>query len=436
MPSTYKTIDNLFNQLFPILRSITGAGYIKSLNILSKYIKFKKLRYPSGKKVFDWTVPKEWVIKDAYVKVDGKKIIDFKKNNLHIINYSAPVNKTMSLKELNRHLYSLKKRPNVIPYVTSYYKKNFGFCVEHQKRKKLKDKNYQVVIDSKFINGNVVNGISEIKGKTKKTILISSYLCHPSMANNELSGPLTMVGLYDKIKKWKNRQFNYLFLINPETIGSVCFLSNHKEFLKKNLDSGLVLTCLGGPQKKLSYQKSRIGTSSLDKIFTHLSNEGKVRLRDFNPTAGSDERQYCASELNLPVGQVARTIYKEYYQYHTSADNKKFMKISQVMKSISEIENILKTNDSLYALKRFMPYCELALGKRNLYPNINSSHTRNNSSDDILKDRKQLNILLYILSYADGKNNILDISNRSGFKLDEVKKVLKICIKKKLIKYY
>ena len=234
MSSSYKTIDNLFNQLFPILRSITGAGYIKSLNILSKYIKFKKLRYPSGKKVFDWTVPKEWVIKDAYVKVDGKKIINFKKNNLHIVNYSAPVNKTMSLKELNRHLYSLKKRPNIIPYVTSYYKKNFGFCVEHQKRKKLKDKNYQVVIDSKFINGNVVNGISEIKGKTKKTILISSYLCHPSMANNELSGPLTMVGLYDKIKKWKNRQFNYLFLINPETIGSVCFLSNHKEFLKKN----------------------------------------------------------------------------------------------------------------------------------------------------------------------------------------------------------
>ena len=205
MSSTHKTINNLFNQLFPILRSITGAGYIKSLNILSKYIKFKKLRYPSGKKVFDWTVPKEWIIKDAYVKVDGKKIIDFKKNNLHIVNYSAPVNKTMSLKELNRHLYSLKKRPNIIPYVTSYYKKNFGFCVEHQKRKKLKDKNYQVVIDSKFINGNVVNGISEIKGKTKKTILISSYLCHPSMANNELSGPLTMVGLYDKIKKWKKQ---------------------------------------------------------------------------------------------------------------------------------------------------------------------------------------------------------------------------------------
>ena len=436
MSSMYKIINNLFDELFPILRSITGKGYLKSLNILSKYIKFKKLKYPSGKKVFDWTIPKEWVIKDAYIRYDGKKILDLKKNNLHIVNYSVPVNKIMSLRELNKHLYSVKKKPNIVPYVTSYYKKNFGFCLEHKKREKLKDKNYQVVIDSKFIKGNVINGISKIKGKTKKTILISSYLCHPSMANNELSGPLTMVGLYKRIKKWKNRQYNYLFLINPETIGSICFLSNHKDFLKKNLDSGLVLTCLGGPKKKLSYKKSRIGTSSLDKIFTHLNNEGKVRIREFNPTGGSDERQYCGSELNLPVGQIARTIYNEYYEYHTSADNKKFMKISQVMKSIDQIENILKINDNLYALKRYMPFCELQLGKRNLYPNIHSSQTINDSSDNILKDRKQLNILLYILSYADGKNNILDISNRSGFKLNEVKKVLNICLKKRLIKYH
>ena len=435
MPSNYKVINSLFNELFPILRSITGAGYIKSLNILSRYIKFKKIKYPSGKKIFDWTVPKEWVIKDAYVKAGGKKIIDLKKNNLHIVNYSSPVNKMMSLSQLDKHLYSIKERPKIIPYVTSYYKKQFGFCIEHQKRKKLKDVDYQVVIDSKFINGNVVNGISEIKGKTKKTILISSYLCHPSMANNELSGPLTMVGLYDKIKRWKNRQYNYLFLINPETIGSLCFLSNYKEFLKNNLDSGLVLTCLGGPKKKLTYKKSRVGTSSLDKIFTNLSNDGKVRLREFDPTGGSDERQYCASELNLPVGQVARTVYGEFYQYHTSADNKKLMQISQVIKSVSEIESILKTNDGLYALKRYMPYCELQLGKRDLYPNINSSGTRNSSSDSLLKNRKQLNILLYILSYADGKNNIVDISNRSGFTLAEVKTVLNMCIKKKFIKY-
>jgi len=434
MSLDFKNIDKLFDELFPILRSITGKGYIKSLNILSRYIKIKKLKYPSGKKVFDWTVPKEWVINDAYVKVDGKKIIDIKKNNLHVVNYSSPINKTMRLSQLNKHLYSIKKDPKIIPYVTSYYKKNFGFCIEHQKRQKLKNLDYQVVVDSKFVNGNIVNGISEIKGKTKKTILISTYLCHPSMANNELSGPLTLVGLYNKIKKWKNRQYNYLFLINPETIGSICFLSSHKEFLKKNLDSGLVLTCLGGPKKKLSYKKSRIGTSSLDKIFTNLSNNGRVLLREFTPLSGSDERQYCASELNLPVGQVARTVYGSNNSYHTSGDNKKFMKISQVMKSITEIEKILKINDGLYPLKRYMPYCELQLGKRGLYPNINASETRNFSSDNAVTGRKQLNILLYILSYADGKNNIVDISSKSGFGLDEVQKVLNLCIKNKLIK--
>ncbi len=434
MPLSHRTLNNLFDQLFPILRSITGAGYLKSLNILSKYINFKKLKYPSGKKVFDWVVPKEWVIKDAYIKVKGRKIIDLKKNNLHVVNYSAPVNKTMSSRELDKYLYSIKEKPNTIPYVTSYYKRKFGFCLEHNKRKKLKDKSCQVVIDSKFINGNVINGIAKIKGKTKKTILISSYLCHPSMANNELSGPLTLVGLYHKIKKWKNRQFSYLFLINPETIGSICYLSNHLEFLRKNLDSGLVLTCLGGPEKKLSYKKSRMGNSSLDKIFSNLYKEGNVRLRNFDPTEGSDERQYCSSELNLPVGQVVRTGYFNYPQYHTSADNKKFMKISQVIKSINEIENILQTNDNLYPLKRYVPYCELQLGKRNLYPNVNYNKSWSHSSDSVVKSRKQLNILLYILSYADGKNNILDISNKSGFKLEEIKKVLKICIKKKLIK--
>ncbi len=430
-----KELNKIFDELFPILRSIMGSGYLKSLNILSKYIKFKKLKYPSGKKVFDWTVPKEWVIKDAYIKVKNKKIVDIKKNNLHVINYSYPVNKIMKLNELNKYLYSIENHPKIIPYITSYYKKNIGFCLEHEKRKKLKDVKYKVVIDSYFKNGNVINGVSKISGKTKKTILISTYLCHPSMANNELSGPLTMLGLYKKIKSWKNRQYNYLFLINPETIGSICFLSDHKEFLKKNLESGLVLTCLGGPKKKLSYQKSRMGNSSLDKIFSHLSLKDKFLLREFDPTDGSDERQYCSAELNLPVGQIARTIYKTNFEYHTSADNKKFMKISQVINSINEIEKVLKLNDELYPIKRYMPYCELQLGKRGLYPNVNATFTRNSSSDNLVNSRKRLNILRYILSYADGKNNLLDISNKSGFKLNELQTVLNICLKKKLIKY-
>jgi aminopeptidase-like protein len=443
-----KKINIIFDKLFPISRSITGIGYRKSLNILSKYIRFKKLNYPTGKKVFDWVVPEEWVIKDAYIKkinepnklskdkgvVSGEKIIDFKINNLHVVNYSAPVNRTMHLDALNKHLHSIKKYPKIIPYVTSYYKKNFGFCIQHSEREKLKNSNYKVVINSKFINGKVVNGLAKLKGRTNKIILISSYLCHPSMANNELSGPLVLLGLYEKIKKWNNRQYNYHFLINPETIGSICHIHTYKEIYKKDLDSGLVLTCLGGPQNKLSYKKSRIGNSGLDKLFINLSKSKKVFLREFDPTNGSDERQYCSSELNLPVGQVARTIYGQYYQYHTSADNKKFMKISQLVRSIDEIEKILKCYDDLIPLKRFMPYCEIQLGKRNLYPNINSYETKKKSSDNLNDFKEQLKIIQYILSYADGKNNIIDIANVSGIDIFKIKKILNICIEQKIIK--
>ena len=427
-------LNRIFDELFPICRSITGKGYRQSLNILSRYIKFKKYRYKTGKKIFDWTVPKEWMINKAFIKFDRKKIIDFKDNNLHVINYSYPINKIMDLKELNKFLISSKKFPRRILYVTSYYKKKIGFCIQDQKRKKLKKGNYEVLIDSKFKNGDIVNGLATLKGKSNKIILISSYICHPSMANNELSGPLTMLGLYDRIKKWKNRKYTYLFLINPETIGSLCFLSSHLSLLKKNLDSGIVLTCLGGPKNKLSYKKSRVGNSSLDKLFTNLNKQKKVLLREFDPCSGSDERQYCSSEGNLPVGQVARTIYNDYNQYHSSADDKEFMKISKILKSINELEKILKMNDELFSLERHIPYGELQLGKRGLYPNINSERTRNASSDNFLKNRKQLNILLNILSYADGKNNLIDISNISGFKLEELKPILNICLKKKLIK--
>jgi len=338
------------------------------------------------------------------------------------------------LEQLQQHLFSLKKYPKLIPYVTSYYKKNWGFSIEHEKRKKLKKGNYQVVINSSFKKGFVKNGLAKIEGNSSKTVLLSSYLCHPSMANNELSGPLVMLGLYEKIKKWKKINFSYYFLINPETIGSVCFLSTYKNILKKNLQSGLVLTCLGGPNKKLSYKKSRLGNSSLDRLFMYYSKKNNFLIRDFSPESGSDERQYCSSENNLPVGQIVRTMYGQYYQYHTSGDNKKFMKISQVIKSVNTLEKILKINDNIFPLKRFMPYCELQLGKRNLYPNINSHEYTNYSSDNLIDSRKSLNILLNILSYADGKHDILDIANITKYSLSKIVDILQICLAQKLIK--
>jgi len=255
------------------------------------------------------------------------------------------------------------------------------------------------------------------------------------MANNELSGPLVLLGLHERIKKWNNRNLSYTFLINPETIGSICFLSNYKKKLKQNMLSGLVLTCLGGPQKKISYKLSRSANSPLDKLAKYLFNKKKIFLREFDPCSGSDERQYCASSLNLPMGQFARTIYGQYKEYHTSGDTKKLMDIKQIYNSIDSLEVILKINDKLLPIKRFIPFGELQLGKRNLYPNINSPNTRKFSNDKINDGRENLNTLLEILSYADGKLDILDIAIKRNIKLDTAIKILDLSVEKKLVKF-
>ena len=433
---TPKNLSEIFDKLFPILRSITGPGYLQSLKILGKYIKLDYVKYKTGKKIFDWTVPFEWHFKEGYIKdLKGRKIIDVKKNNLHILNYSAPINKKISLGELNKHLYSIPNYPDAIPYSTSYFKKNWGFCLSYNQKKKLKDKFYKVRIDTKFKKGNLINGVSTIKGNSNKINLISSYLCHPSMANNELSGPLVLIGLYDKIKKWKNPNYTYKFLINPETIGSLCFIAKEKQNLIKNLNTGLVLTCLGGPKNKLSYKKSRMGQSNLDRLFTYFNSKKNCNLRNFTPN-GSDERQFCSGELNLPVGQISRTIYHQYKEYHTSKDDKKFMNIRQIHKSINQIYNAIKINDNIFPLRRYMPFGEYQLGKRDLYYNVNSYSTRNYSSDNLKDKSKQLFVLKNILSYADGKNDILSISEKTNISLEDLIKSLNLCLKNKLIKKF
>ena len=401
-------LEKFFDQLFPIYRSITGDGYRQSFNLIKKFIPFKKYKYQSGKKVFDWELPKEWNIKEAYVKnLRGGKIIDFNRNNLHLMSYSTPVKKVMPLSELNKNLHSITHLPKYIPYVTSYYKKNWGFCLTHNQRLKLRNENYKVLINSSLKKGFIEWGEHLLKKTVKDnslkkdTILITSYLCHPSMANNELSGPLIQILIYLKLKKLKKRKFNYLFVINPETIGSICFIHKNLKFLKEKLLSGLVLTCLGGPEKKLSYKFSREGNSLFDKYFTKLAKNKKIKIRKFN-TNGSDERQYCSSECNLPVGQLARTVYGKNKEYHTSADNKKFVRLKKFKKTANEIFNYIQDNEKQIFLRRKQPYCEIQLGKRDFYPNTNSSNTWKDSSDKILNSKQQLDIISKILSDADG----------------------------------
>ena len=421
--------NKIFDKLFPLNRSIIGKGYQNSLKIIKKYIPLKDNKYKSGSKIFDWIVPNEWKINNAFIKFKGKKIIDLKKNNLHVVNYSSKVKQVLNLNNLQKNLYSLKDNPNSIPYVTSYYEKNWGFCMSHNNRKNLKKGDYECFIDSKFKKGSLINGLTKLKGKSKKINLLSTYLCHPSMANNELSGPLVLIGLYERIKNWKNRNFTYYFLVNPETIGSLCFLKTHGNLLKKCLNSGLVLTCLGGPQKQLSYKLSKSENSTLDKLFKYLAINKKCKIRAFDATSGSDERQYNSPGFNLKVGNVCRTVYGQYRHYHSSGDTKKFMKISNVMRSINELERILFYNDQLLPFKRVMPYGEIMLGKHKLYPNINFQK-KNKKFSRLTK------IILNILCYADGNNTILDLCKKFNYDFLECLEAQKICLDKKFIKFY
>ena len=407
MKTKFKFYSSLFDQLFPIPRSIMGEGYRDSLKIISKYIPFKIYKFNSGKKIFDWKVPYEWKIKKGLLKNKfGVKLCDYKKNNISILNYSTKIKKRTNFKSIKKNIFTLKHSPNLTPYVTSYYKKNWGFCVPYKIFKRLKDKDIlDAEIDSKFVKGSLDIGVKILKGKSKKAILISTYLCHPSMANNELSGPLVIIGLYNYLLKMKRRKFTYIFLVNPETIGSLCFLSKFKHFLKKNIFSGFVLTCLGG-KRKLNYKLTKNNDSFVDRLFKNLYRYKLVNLRPFDPTTGSDERQYSSPGFNLPIGQLSKLVYGSYKEYHTDGDKKDVMGIKNILESIDQISKIISTIEFAGKIYRKMPYGELFLSKYKLYPEINFAQKKFE-----LRKNKTTKLILQVLSYADGLKDIVDIAN-------------------------
>ena len=432
-------IENLFDELFPIPRSITGDGYRKSLEILKRFIPLSVEKIPSGKKVFDWTVPSEWVIRDGYIlDPHDNKIVDYKINPLSVVNYSIGVNKNIQLEELKKHLHSIPSNPDWTPYVTSYYKENWGFCIPDNIKSNLMEGEYTAYIDAEHAPGYVEYGTLLLKNncntkRKRNTILISSYLCHPNMANNELSGPILLAAVYQKLLLWERREFDYLFVINPETIGSICLLSKMGEELKNALESGIVLTCMGGSNEKITYKLSRSENSSLDLLFKQLHSEGECDLRPFDPSEGSDERQYCSSEFNLPVGQLAKTKYGAYPEYHTSADNKEFVRLETIPSTLAKLEEILWMHENLSPLKRYEPFCEIQLGKRGLYPNIKSPETWGIGSDNPLDTREQLKCIQYILSYSDEKHNLLDIAKLTNVNIKKLVGFANILREKKLI---
>ena len=413
--ATHAMLDETFDRLFPLLRSLTGEGIEQSLRIMAETMPLEIFGVPSGAQVFDWVTPPQWSCRAATLTgPDGAVICDMAASNLHVVNYSEGVDITLPLDDLQKHLHSLPHLPDAVPYVTSYYNRTWGFCLSDTVRKGLKDGLYHARIDAGFSDGRVPLAHTFLGGDTDREIMLSSYLCHPSLANNELSGPLVLLGLYHRIAAWPARRHRFRFVLNPETIGSLCYLSLHGDALRDKLDAGLVLTCLGGPGR-VSYKASRRETTLADRLAQHWHQRGEaLDLRPFTPTGGSDERQYCSPGFNLPVGQFARAIYADYDGYHNSRDTKAFMTIDALVASVDTIEAYLKELDIAGPWLNQAPYGEPQLGRRGLYPNINSAATWKASSDEVFDGRRILERLLTVLNYSDGDHDMVTIAEKCG----------------------
>lgn len=414
---------NLIKELFPICRSITGNGVRSTLNIIKKHIPLQIKEVPSGTKVFDWTTPKEWNIRDAYVKNSkGEKIIDFNNSNLHVLSYSVPIHKKFSLEELKKHLFTLPEKPEWIPFATSYYKENWGFCMAYNQYKELKEDTYEVSIDSSLAEGNLTYGEFYIKGKTEEEVLLTCYVCHPSMCNDNLSGVALLTFLAKSLKNISLER-SYRFLFIPETIGAITWLSLNEDKLK-NIKAGLVATCVGDKGKS-TYKKSKTGNALIDKAVEKVLVDFKqdYQILDFFPY-GSDERQFCSAGFNLPIGSLMKSVYLDFPEYHTSADNLDFVKPEYLAKSFEEYWEVIFILEYNKTYLNLSPKCEPQLGKRGLYRDI----TMNKRAEfDKLS-------LFWILSFSDGTHSLLDVAIRSKIPFRTIKEAADLLESHQLIK--
>ena len=412
-----KELEKYFDRLWPINRSLTGNGNRETLKILSEIIDLEVKEVPSGTECFDWKVPPEWNIKEAWIKNSkGEKIVDFSKSNLHILGYSEAFQGNLSFEELKSHIYTLPDQPDLIPYLTSYYSRRWGFCISHNQFLELdKNDNYEIFIDSSLDeNGSMTIGEAIIKGKSDKEIMFSTYICHPSLASNELSGPLVSAFLYKSLKEFQNLKYTYRFIFVPETIGSIYSLSVKGEHWKNHLKAGFVITCIGD-NGKFTYKKSRIGNSLPDRAVETILNQTETdfNIVDFFPS-GSDERQYCSPGFNLPVGSLMRTMYGKYPEYHTSADNKDYVSFEAMEKSVQKYLDVIELMEKNEKYINKMPYCEPQLGKRGLYPTLGSQK----GTQDFVK------AMMWILNLSDGTNDLITISEKSKISVKDLMPVV------------
>lgn len=418
-----RSLHDFVAELYPLCRSITGDGVRETLRLIQLRIPLTMCEVPSGTQVFDWTVPLEWNVKDAWIKdKDGRRIADFKVNNLHLMSYSTPIQRRMRLDELRPHLFSLPDHPEWIPYRTSYYQENWGFCLPHKDLERLVDEEYDVLIDSSLQSGALTYGECYLPGQTSDEVLVSSHICHPSLCNDNLSGIAVAVMLAQTLAL-RPRRYSYRFVFIPGTIGSITWLAKNENVIP-HIKHGLVLTGIGD-EGGLTYKRSRQGQAEIDRAMVHiLKHSGDAHaLIDFFPY-GYDERQYCSPGFNLPVGCLMRTPHGEYPEYHSSADNLDFVKPESLAHSYTRCIELFDLLECNRTYQNQNPKCEPQLGRRGLYRAIAGQQD---------KQFKEL-VLLWVLNLSDGQHTVLDIAERAEVPFHRVHAAVEALLKVGLLK--
>lgn len=401
---------DLMRELYPIPRSITGEGLRQTLRMLGRFIPLRIEEVPSGTRAFDWTVPREWNIREAWVADEsGRRVIDFRDSSLHVVSYSTPTRRRVSLAELKPHLHTLPDQPEAIPYRTSYYQEGWGFCLSQERLDALEEKVYDVFIDSSLEDGSLSYGEYEIRGELEEEVLISVHVCHPALCNDNLSGLVLATWLARELTSYAPR-YSYRFLFIPGTIGSIVWLSRNRERLSR-IRHGLVVSNVGDAGR-FTYKRSRRGDAEIDRAVSHvLEHAGHpFEIRDFVPY-GYDERQFCSPGFDLPVGSLTRTPHGEYAEYHTSGDNLEFVRSEALAESLEVYVRVLEVLEDDRRYLNANPYCEPQLGKRGLYRTIGGA-------TDV--GRMQM-AMLWVLNQSDGEQSLLDIAGRARLPFAEIR---------------
>lgn len=395
-------MHRLARRLFPITRSLTGDGVRETLAVIGEQLPLRLFEVPTGTQVFDWTVPKEWNIRDAYLADEGgRRVIDFQANNLHVVGYSVPVDEWLTLEQLDGHLHSLPDQPDAVPYITSYYKERWGFCLTHRQREQLTPGRYHAVIDSELKDGHLTYAECILPGASDREVFLSTYVCHPSMANNELSGPVVMTEVVDWLRSTP-RRYSYRILFIPETIGAITYLSRHLDHLKSKVVLGFNLSCIGD-DRAVSYVASRYEDSLADRIVANLLGSAHPdHIKYPFLERGSDERQYCAPGVDLPLVTLCRSKFGCYPEYHTSLDDLELVTPSGLQGGFEMVKSCLTVNEHNRVYTN-TGIGEPQLGKRGLYPDLGTKGSK-----------AQVRTLTDFLAYADGRNDLVAISDRIG----------------------